>query len=484
MDKVIGLGRIWRITYDGMERDRTRPNMLEETPAQLVKHLEHPNGWWRDKAQQLIVLHQDKSIAPQLKTMARNSHNLLARFHALWSLEGLDALDPELVIELFKDPEPRMRIQALRASETLYKTGNKSFATNYLELMEDPNTDVAIQAVLTSQLLKIPFFNERLQSLMNNNKAKGIQVVGKQILDRPKTEEIETLYGDSLTEEENSRLARGKIIFNELCVQCHGTDGTGTPMGNGLTMAPPLANSLRVQGQKEYVTKVVLHGLEGPIAGKTYPGSIMVGMGDQSDDWIASVLSYIRLNLDNESTIVSPKEVAEIRSSSIGQKQAYKYPELRTSTPQLMVPTETWKITASHNAPTRVGGKTAPASAFNFEGWSTGEMQQKGMWYQIELPQPVALAEIDFYSKPISRGWRPGSPPPIQTYPRDYVVSLSLDGAEWKAIAQKMGNRPLSTITLNRTKAKFIKIELSKSLNEDLKTPWSMQQMKLYGVKN
>src|SRR5690606_24227044 len=110
-----------------------------------------------------------------------------------------------------------------------------------------------------------------------------------------------------------------------------------------------------------------------------YPGSIMIGMGDQSDDWIASVLSYIRLSLDNKATIVSPKEVAEIRNGSSDQKQSYKYPELRASTPQLMVPTEAWKITASHNAPTRVGGKTSPASAFNFEGWSTGVMQQKGM---------------------------------------------------------------------------------------------------------
>ena len=483
LDKVIGLGRIWRITYDGMERDRDKPNMLEETPAQLVKHLEHPNGWWRDKAQQLIVLHKDKSVVPQLESIVLKSDNLLGRFHALWSLEGLDALDPNLIQELFKDPEPRMRIQALRASESVYKAGNKSLAPDYLKLMGDPNTDVAIQAVLTSELLGIPSFNEQLRSTMEKNKAKGIQVVGQQILDRPKTEEIETPYGKSLTQEEKSRLEQGKIIFNELCVQCHGTDGTGTPMGNGITMAPPLAGSLRVQGQKEYVTKVLLHGLEGPIEDKSYPGSIMVGMGNQSDDWIASVLSYIRLNLGNKSTLVSPTDVAEIRKSSIAQKQAYKYPELKAATPRPLVPTTEWKVTSSHNAPTRVGGKASPTSAFNFEGWSTGEMQQQGMWFQIELPQPVSLAEIDFYCKPISRGWRPGSPPPIQTYPRDYKISVSLDGKEWKVIAQEQGKRALSSISLNRAKAKFIKMELAKSLDEELETPWSMQQLKLYGME-
>ena len=51
------------------------------------------NGWWRDTAQQLLVLKQDKSVVPALQTMVRSSDNLLARFHALWTLEGLGALD-------------------------------------------------------------------------------------------------------------------------------------------------------------------------------------------------------------------------------------------------------------------------------------------------------------------------------------------------------------------------------------------------------
>ena len=66
LDKVLGHGRIWRLAYDGMERDRRQPRMLNETAAQLVAHLSHPNGWWRDTAQQLLVLKQDKSVVPAL----------------------------------------------------------------------------------------------------------------------------------------------------------------------------------------------------------------------------------------------------------------------------------------------------------------------------------------------------------------------------------------------------------------------------------
>ena len=79
LNKVLGHGRVWRLTYDGMSPDRTRPRMLRETAAQLVRHLSHPNGWWRDTAQQLLVLKQDRSVAPALDTLVRGSKNALAR---------------------------------------------------------------------------------------------------------------------------------------------------------------------------------------------------------------------------------------------------------------------------------------------------------------------------------------------------------------------------------------------------------------------
>ena len=50
LDENFGKGRIWRLRHKDFELGK-QPRMLEETPAQLVKHLSHPNGWWRDTAQ-------------------------------------------------------------------------------------------------------------------------------------------------------------------------------------------------------------------------------------------------------------------------------------------------------------------------------------------------------------------------------------------------------------------------------------------------
>ena len=81
--------------------------------------------------------------------MARSHESLVARFHALWTLEGLGALEAPLVREMLEDPNPRMRVQALRVSETLYKGGDKSFADSYRRAARDADADVAAHAVLT-----------------------------------------------------------------------------------------------------------------------------------------------------------------------------------------------------------------------------------------------------------------------------------------------------------------------------------------------
>ena len=179
-------GRIWRLTYDGMARDRTPPRMLNETPAQLVAHLSHPNGWWRDTAQQLLVLKQDKSVVPALQTMVRTSKNQLARFHALWTLEGLGALTAARSRARCSTIRIRaMRIQALRASETLYKAGDRSFASDYRALAKDTDTDVVIQAMLTMNVLKVPDVATTVKAAMDGNKARGVQFVADRILNPP-----------------------------------------------------------------------------------------------------------------------------------------------------------------------------------------------------------------------------------------------------------------------------------------------------------
>lgn len=87
-EKNIGKGRIWRLTHKDF-KPGPQPRMLEETPAQWVAHLAHPNGWWRDTAQRMLIVKSDKSVAPALVAMTQKHENHLARIHALWTWKVL-----------------------------------------------------------------------------------------------------------------------------------------------------------------------------------------------------------------------------------------------------------------------------------------------------------------------------------------------------------------------------------------------------------
>lgn len=489
LDKVVGLGRIWRITYDGKERDKNQPKMLNESTATLVKHLEHPNGWRRDAAQQLIVLRKDLSVVPALNAMVLTNKNVLARIHALWSLEGLGALKANVLQKLFKDSNPRIRIQALRASETLYKAGEKSLEANYTSSLSDLNTDVMIQAMMTAKFLNLPNLDSNIKMAMEKNKALGVKLIGEQIITPPKSRNMGPFGAPELSKEQKEVVARGAVIYNELCSQCHGNNGMGTPAGAGKLMAPALAGSLRIQSHPEYAVRAILHGMEGAIDGKTYTAGIMASMKEQSDEWVADVVSYIRNGLSNDASLITPQQVAKIRAKTAEQKTIYQHDKLLKSVPKEILVQDGLKVTASHTASTRIGGNVSPLSAFTYEGWSTGINQEKGMWYQVELPTVMAVSEIHFNApQNIKKGWqfKPNTPIPfIQTYPREFIIETSVDGNTWQEnIPSIKGSEGENIISLNATKAKFVRIKLEASVPKDGDDiPWSMRQLKIYGQK-
>ena len=93
LEAPINVGRIWRIVHDSTRRDGP-PALASESAAQLVGRLSHPNGWWRDTAQQLLVQRGDKSVVPALKQLAESAPDPRTRLHALWTLDGLDSVEP------------------------------------------------------------------------------------------------------------------------------------------------------------------------------------------------------------------------------------------------------------------------------------------------------------------------------------------------------------------------------------------------------
>ena len=101
---------------------------------------------------------------------------------------------------------------------------------------------------------------------------------------------------------------RGEELFKTVCATCHQPDGRGMP-----GVFPPLAHSDFLMGNVDEPIRVLIEGRQGPITvnGKTYEG-VMPDLSLTDHD-IASVLSYVRSNLGNAGSAVTPADVRRVR---------------------------------------------------------------------------------------------------------------------------------------------------------------------------
>ena len=148
-------GRIYRIVPNHPLRTRDlKPNLGKATTAELVGQLSSTNGWHRMTAQRLLVERQDRSVVALLKDLAQKSDYPLARLHALWTLEGLSALDAPLVVAALKDPHPGIREHALRLAEEL--PAEPAVTNAVLGLKNDKEPRVLYQLAFTLGQIKDP----------------------------------------------------------------------------------------------------------------------------------------------------------------------------------------------------------------------------------------------------------------------------------------------------------------------------------------
>jgi mono/diheme cytochrome c family protein/glucose/arabinose dehydrogenase len=139
-------GRVWRVVYGTAASNRgAKPALSSATPAQLVAALSHVNGWWRDTAQRLLVERGDTSIAPALRKLAASAPDWRTKLHALWTLDGLDAIDQESVERALSDTKPEVRASAVRLAERFLGSGNPAIVKSVLGLANDRNWNVRRQ---------------------------------------------------------------------------------------------------------------------------------------------------------------------------------------------------------------------------------------------------------------------------------------------------------------------------------------------------
>ncbi|MBK1832585.1 DUF7133 domain-containing protein [Roseibacillus ishigakijimensis] len=472
MAKNIGRGRLYRLVHDSYTPDR-QPRMLEESTAELVAHLSHPNGWWRDTAQKLILLREDReSVIPALQNLLQNGESELGRLHALWTLEGMDALAAEQVATALADPASLVRTSAIRTAEPFFATGEESVISALLgspHLEEQADLEMVLQAY--NSILVSGTTHEGLLALSSHIEENyhDHEVVAELVeLQKTRRKELAMIAAQKA---KNAYLAasleRGQVIYQQLCFSCHASDGTGTPMPGqeGEKLAPSFVDSARIlQDRGENAIRTLLHGLTGPLDGRHYEG-LMVAMANNDDQWIADASNYIRNSFGNEAPAVTAEHVAQLRQFHHDRSEPWTQAELEALQPQPLPDRQNWKLTASHGAK----DLAAAVDGNPKTRYTTGTQQRPDMWLQIEFPRELSLSTLVLDSR--------SSP---KDAPRQYRVEVSSDGKDWGTpLVEGRGTAALTRIHLPfGTRGRFVRIS---QIGKDAHYFWSIHELEVLG---
>lgn len=358
LDTINGLGRIYRISKIG-EKSPKLPNFQKLSPRQWVDLLKDKNGWTRQKAQQQLVFLQDKSIVPDLEALAMDDQNHLPALHALWTLEGLNSLDPGFIrkmSELALHPQvvnallqlagtEGLGIQWEQAKLILDKAWKLNLPEVELQLAHTTGKFVQPEAIdiwtdLAAQYKNDELFCEALLSGIYGREKEFLQLGLAKGWSKDKlitqlnnvliNIETQVMKGPQIpVGEVVDRRTKSMELYGNYCGTCHGQDGMGI---SGL--APPIYQSEYLSGRPEKLILVALNGLRGPVTvrGQIYHLNAempaLKSNPELNDADIAGILSFIRNAFSNNTQSIRKEDVAKIRQQTADRKDLFTEEEL------------------------------------------------------------------------------------------------------------------------------------------------------------
>lgn len=360
LDTLTNFGRILRVVPNG--NLTSRPIDFSVLGKEdLITLLGHTNGWVRDRAQQRLISGQPNDIQDALETMVLNGDHAIARLHALYTLEGLNALDADFLMSAIRVNDSKVTAHALVLLERFASVTDKDAITNLFSEIarrNDPEVDLYVlsslgkwfekddtdlisiaaevlgryedvaiyhEALLSGSEGKEAFLSEAFQSLSPTEGSSILPEIDRLMAHRAE-DELNPIFARKFLAEDNR--TKGAKLYYEICASCHGLNGKGI---EGL--APPLMNSEHV-ADAQRLGLIILHGLEGPItvSGKRYdlnlamPG--LIRNDEISDADIAGIIAYVTNAFSDEPKWLKTEDVTKFRNAKPKSGTEYTEAEL------------------------------------------------------------------------------------------------------------------------------------------------------------
>ncbi len=232
-------GRLYRITPKGTPPATWQQDLARElTNAELRQKLADPNIWWRRTAQRLLSDRPATGDIPVLQRMATEAQNPLGRLHALWTLEGLDALNPQLLAKALDDKAPGVRENAIKLAEPYLAqpllNKNPELPKKLLFLQNDTDAKVRFQLLCTLGFMNSPEAAKVRENLLfRDMQDSWVQIAA--LSARP-------AEGNNLLNAVLDRYENGNAAYRSLVERLSSTTGTG---GTAIEVKGILTRSLR-----------------------------------------------------------------------------------------------------------------------------------------------------------------------------------------------------------------------------------------------
>ncbi|HUR45919.1 MAG TPA: PVC-type heme-binding CxxCH protein [Candidatus Saccharimonadales bacterium] len=244
-------GRIYRAVWKDAPRSSIQSLAKAKAP-EIVQALDSGNLFWSLTAQRLIVDNKMTDTAPALKKRVRSGTGGTGAIHALWSLEGIGALDKETHQAALLNKDSSLRRNAIRALPA-NEAGRQLFFSSpviqdqdlitrqvaFVKLAEFPTIPeiktVVAQLPRAAVNTNDTFLNDTLTLLGRIHKVSGLG-----------SDEVKVAAGD---------VKRGEDLFYNspvaACATCHTVHGKGGDVG-------PILDGIAVRSDKAYIVESLM----------------------------------------------------------------------------------------------------------------------------------------------------------------------------------------------------------------------------------
>ncbi|WDE98900.1 c-type cytochrome [Lentisphaera profundi] len=329
------MGRIYRLVPKNHQEKFSHPQFLEMSSKELIPYLGHKNGSIRSTVRKLIVLRNEKTLHTDLRQALNRSENTQEKIELLWTLDGLGVIGPSFSLKFLKNKSGlRLATHGLQLADPSLANANKGTLKVYEGILKnETRREILIQAYWSM----ISFGPETIaKNFLGEFEEKHAldPVLSLHIAQKARDDEAKRKYQefrDALKGKGplfEKTMQAGEKHYKSLCFACHGLDGAGVQMaGTDMMLAAPLKGSKRVLGAPDKLVRIALHGLTGPIEGKTYPGA-MEALKGHDNKYLAEVLTYIRNSWGNSSRMLTDNDVRQVRKKYRKRKTPWTIEEL------------------------------------------------------------------------------------------------------------------------------------------------------------